>query len=41
MKKWIYLIVPTVLLVGLFVIYKGHVVKAKEKAKTVAAKVTK
>lgn len=41
MKKWIYLIVPTVLLVGLFVIYKGHVVKAEEKAKTVAAKVAK
>jgi hypothetical protein len=41
MKKWIYLIVPTVLLVGLFVVYKGHVEKAEEKAKVAAAKVAK
>jgi len=41
MKKWIYLIFPAVLLVGLFVIYKGHVKQAEEKARIVAAKVAK
>jgi len=41
MKKWIYLIFPAVLLVGLFVVYQGHVKEAEEKAKVVAAKVAK
>jgi murein DD-endopeptidase MepM/ murein hydrolase activator NlpD len=41
MKKWIYLIFPAVLLVGLFVVYKGHVKEAEEKAQVVAAKVAK
>jgi len=41
MKKWIYLIFPTVLLVGLFVIYTGHVKQAEEEARGVAAEVAK
>jgi len=41
MKKWIYLIFPAVLLVGLFFVYNGHVHQAEEKAKIVAAKVAK
>lgn len=41
MKKWMYLIFPGLMLGGLFFLYVGHVEKAEQKAKDVAARVAK